>query len=176
MSYLNAWFNNVVKIDLIYKVNITNSYNIPHINKVSVNSNFYFNGDGHKNVLWLTAGIMLLMNQKPIINKTVSPKIFSKCQKNSSISARVSLRRNSAFEFLDNFILLTALKKDKIKLSRLTCVNSISVRLMDLAFFSNFSYFLDHMLKSNLLFNLNFKLFNFYIVSLIVSSLQIPYE
>jgi len=177
MSYINAWFNNVVKIDLIYKVNVTNSYNIPYINKVSVNTCLHFNDDGYDNVLPLTTSIMLLVNQKPIIHKTTSPKIFSRLQKDSSINVRITLRKHSAFDLLDNLVLLTALKKNKIKISKLNCVNSMSIRLADLTFFSNFSIYLDLLLfKSNFLLNLGFNLSHFYIAILIVSSLQIPYR
>jgi len=176
MSYLNAWFNNVVRIDLIYKVNVTNSYNVPYIDKININTRLYFDDDGCNDVLSLTTGIMLLVNQKPIVNKNLSFKIFSKFQKDFSINARITLRRHSAFEFLDNLVLLTALKKNKIKISKLNCVNSISVRLVDLTFFSNFSIHLNHLFKSKFLFNLYFNMSNFYIVSLLISSLQIPYK
>jgi len=37
MLYSKIWFDNIIKIDIIYKTNISNSYEIPQISKINLN-------------------------------------------------------------------------------------------------------------------------------------------
>jgi len=105
MIYLNIWYNNIIRFDLLYKINILNSHSLPHINKIVINSNLNFVNANHLDVLRLITIIMLITGQKPVLNKIYKSLNFIKNQKNSYINIKKTLRKKLAFELLNTLVL-----------------------------------------------------------------------
>jgi len=78
MTCLYIWYDNIVRLDLIYKINVLNSYTVPNMKKITLNANSHFASYSQLNVLCLITIIILITNQKPIVTKTYKSLIFFK--------------------------------------------------------------------------------------------------
>jgi len=80
MIYLNTWFNSITKLDLIYKINIVNSYAFPSVNNITINICSKFAACNQINTLCSITVILLITNQKPILYSLKNKKEHKKNQ------------------------------------------------------------------------------------------------
>lgn len=174
--YYKFWNNNIVKLDLIYKINILNNYTIPYITDIFINLNSYLVQDNQLIALYLITLIKFITNQKPIIKRFFRSVNSLKNQKKLLLGLKVILRKNVAFNFMDSFIFLTAINFKEVKLVKLNGINSLSMSFNNLNFFPQLASYCIKLLNPTFTMNINFNLLKFDILSLILSSLQIPYK
>jgi len=175
MSYSNIWYKNIIKLDLLYKVNILNSYNIPNLKVIAFDFLLRSSYNNYLNILHLITIAFLLTYQKPIINKTYKFIDFVNNNKDLSINITKILRKRSAFDLIDIVSLLVVpnLKKQKLSLSNKIDINIFPINLYSLSAFPQFKdQYMDYYFNRSTLY-LIFDLLRFNIMNLMVSSFQI---
>lgn len=172
MLYLKIWFSHVVKIDCLYKINLSNSYNIPFINKIVLNIHSLVKNDSLFNVLYSITALILITNQKPIISKVCKSIKLIKSKTNSFVNIKLTLRKVKAFEFLSTIIFLLT-PHIKINSTNLTTVNSFSVGLNNISIFPQLTGYFNKFLFENIVFSINFNVLSFYTLRFLISSLHI---
>nr|YP_010835006.1 ribosomal protein L5 [Cryptomonas gyropyrenoidosa]WFQ82681.1 ribosomal protein L5 [Cryptomonas gyropyrenoidosa] len=103
---LKSWYNNVLKVDFIYKVNLTNSYKIPTIKKVCINICSKFIIEYPKRIFYYITAIKLVTNTNPKICKSEKSISSLKLRKGMIIGLKLSLKNVFVYDFMYLFIML----------------------------------------------------------------------
>lgn len=176
MVYLNIWYNNIIRFDLIYKINIINSYSIPCISRIVLSMSNELTKDNHFDVLYSITILLLITGHKPIVNKSHKSLNLSKSQKSFYIFMRKTLRKKLAF---DSFSFVILFISRNLKASRLSLLNKAScfcILLNSLAIFPQLKKQFDNSLSISLMFSVCFNLLDFNILHLMISSFHINYQ
>lgn len=106
MNNIKLWHQNIVKIDSIYKMNISNSLQSYKITDITLNicSNSIINDS--KSILYYMTALRLITNQDPIVCKARKSLALFKVRKGILVGTKVTLRRESLYNFLSLFIFL----------------------------------------------------------------------
>lgn len=176
MIYYKIWYDNIIRIDFLYKFNISNSYNIPYINKVTINARLQVVKYHQSNTMHLITSFMLITNQKPKVNKSLKLINTFKFEEDSFININVTLRKKRAFNLLANVALLISYNIKKLSLLRLDKMNCFSIGLNNLSLFPYMISYQNKLLYNIITLNISFTLFNFNVLKFLISSLEIQYE
>lgn len=106
MNRLNNHYKQIVSYDLITKFNYTNSFQLPHIEKISINIGSLKIALEKKKIIQLLLAIELITGQKGKITISKKNKIHLKIKKGMVIGCKVTLNKKQSYIFLDNLILL----------------------------------------------------------------------
>jgi len=135
MNNLKYWFDNVLKQDLLYKMNIGNSFNIPQVDKISLNINFKSAIEKPKTIVYAATILKIITNQKPVICRAKKSIAVFKIRKGMVIGCKVSLRKKIAFDFLSTFILLSLGKIKNLKVCKVNNTGGLSIGIENLFIF-----------------------------------------
>lgn len=104
MSRLSDLYKSTLKPELIKEFSYSNSYEVPHLNKIVINMGV---GDGVKDSKKIDAALeqlMVISGQKPVITKAKKSIAAFKLREGMSIGVKVTLRGERMYEFLDRLI------------------------------------------------------------------------
>ena len=135
MNNIKNWFNVIFKIDIIYKLNLSNSFEIPELDKINVNSCIRSAIDNPINIVYSIILLKLITNQKPIVCKAKKSIAAFKLRKGTIVSCNVSLRKKSKFDFLSIFIFLALAKVKKYNFCNINSEGNVSIGIKDLFIF-----------------------------------------
>jgi ribosomal protein L5 len=163
MIHLNTWFNNIIKLDLIYKINVVNSYAFPSIYNMTINICSKFAVCNPVNTLCSITVILLITNQKPILYSLKSKRYFL-------TNIKTTLRKKLAFNLLAFLVFFIAPNFKTSSLSGLLKTSSFSIVLDDLSIFPQLNNQYINLYNSVITFYVNFDLLKFNVFSLVISS------
>ncbi|YP_001874798.1 ribosomal protein L5 (mitochondrion) [Hemiselmis andersenii] len=126
MNRIYSWYEHVSKKDYIYKLQYTNVFNIQKLDRIVINIGINSAIHDPKQILLCLTALELITTQKPVIYRSKKSIAAFKVRKNVIIGAKLLLRKQNMYDFLDTFIFLTLPKLNGFrgfKLSRSNCVN-----------------------------------------------------
>ena len=114
MNRLKIWHNSTVSKDLIYKLNSKSVFKIDHLNKLVLTCNTNDAVEDSKNVVFVLVLLELLANQKPKIIRAKKSVASFKLRKFSPLGAKVTLRNNKMYAWIDLLIFIIQPKLSEI--------------------------------------------------------------
>lgn len=176
MIYFKSWYDNVVKIDLLYKVNILNSYRLPFVDKVILNACTQHGKYTQSNMLYLITALTLVTSQRPNVYKVFKSITGLKIENNTSLAFKVALYKTLVYRFLDNLILFISYHSRIISTYKFDKINSFSISLNDLSLFPYLIGYLSKLLYTTVTININFALFGLKVLKVLISTFQVRFH
>jgi len=105
MNRLNKHYQSIVSYDLLTKFNYTNSFQLPNIEKISINMSSLEIILEKKKIIQLLLSIELITGQTGKITISKKNKIHLKIKKGMIVGCKVTLNKKQSYVFLDNLIL-----------------------------------------------------------------------
>lgn len=175
MNNIKYWFDNIFKVDAIYKLNLANSFEIPEINKITINSCIRSAIDNSKNIIYSIILLKLITNKKPIVCKAKKSIAAFKLRKGVVVGCKVNLRKKSKFDFLSVFIFLALAKIKNFNFCSINLEGNISIGIKDLFIFPQVTNSYEKFPKNmSAVINIKTSKSNKQVSSLLYSALQIP--
>jgi large subunit ribosomal protein L5 len=175
MNYIKTWSNNILKIDSIYKMNVSNSFEIPEIKNITLNICSRSIIEDPKTVLYSITALKLITNQKPITCKAKKSVAVFKLRKGVLVGAKVTLRKKEVYNFLTLFILLILPNMKEFKPCKVNNSASLSIGIKDLLVFPQLSNYYDKFPKNiSGIININLSKKNPNLSNILLTGYQIP--
>lgn len=176
MNLIKGWFCNIVKIDCLYKMNLISGYNIPYVDKITLNINSLTINNNQFKFLYLITAFVLISNQKPVIYKTCKDIKNTRLKANSFLNIRITLRKNKAFEFLYIIVSLMIPHVKRLNLNNVVKISSFSINLNNISIFPQLTGCYNKSLYQIITFTFTFNLFTLNVLKLLITSLHITYS
>ena len=103
MHFLEYYYKNVIKYDLINKFFYKNINELPEIKKIILN--FRSKNTKIKNFAAILLALELITKKKGILTKTKKPNLFLKIQKGKPIGCKIILKKRLMYNFLNKTLL-----------------------------------------------------------------------
>ena len=103
---LKAHYNDVVKADLVKQLGVTNVMQIPTLEKIVINMGVGRATQQASLIDGAVADLTAISGQKPIVTKSKTSIASFKLRENQAIGAKVTMRGDRMWEFLDRLILV----------------------------------------------------------------------
>jgi large subunit ribosomal protein L5 len=103
MHFLEHYYKNVVKYDLINKFIYKNISELPELKKIILN--FGSKNTKIKNFAASLLALELITTKKGVITKTKKPNLFLKIQKGKPAGCKVVLNKTSMYNFLNKILI-----------------------------------------------------------------------
>ena len=175
MKNIKFWSNNIIRIDSIYKMNLLNSFKAPKIDNISVNICFRSAIENPKTILYPITAIKLITNQKPVICKAKKSIATFKLRKGMLIGAKVTLRKNVAYNFLSLFVLLVLPNIKELNFKKLNNKSSLSIGMRNLLIFPQLANYYEKFPKNlGAIININIKCQEPKLSNLYLTGFQLP--
>ena len=117
-STIINYYKNLIIFDLITKLNITNIYKIPKIEKINLNITCKNKYIKKEKLIYILLFLNLITNQKPFLkNNNVKQKITINMKKNKVIGCKITLKKESINLFLEKLIFFILPKMKDIKIN-----------------------------------------------------------
>lgn len=173
MNRIYLWQTSISKKDHTYKLYITNTCNIPHLDKIAINIGINDSINESKKILSCITALELVTNQKPVTYRSKKSIAIFKLRKNTIIGCKLILRKQNLYNFLDIFIFFALPKLNNFK-GFTNFYDNINIGVFDFAVFPQLN---DHITQfpKNLggTFTFNIKPLGNY-CNLILNSFQVP--
>ena len=101
---LKAHYNEVVKADLVKQLGVTNVMQIPTLEKIVINMGVGRATQQASLIDGAVADLTAISGQKPIVTKSRTSIASFKLRENQAIGAKVTMRGDRMWEFLDRLI------------------------------------------------------------------------
>ena len=101
---LKAHYNDVVKADLVKQLGVTNVMQIPTLEKIVINIGVGRATQQASLIDGAVADLTAISGQKPIVTKSKTSIASFKLRENQAIGAKVTMRGDRMWEFLDRLI------------------------------------------------------------------------
>ena len=101
---LKAHYNDVVKADLVKHLGVTNVMQIPTLEKIVINMGVGRATQQASLIDGAVADLTAISGQKPIVTKSKTSIASFKLRENQAIGAKVTMRGDRMWEFLDRLI------------------------------------------------------------------------
>jgi large subunit ribosomal protein L5 len=173
---LKLWYNNILKIDLVYKTNLLNSSRLPKIKKTFINVYSKSVIENPENILNLIAAIRLVLGIKLSICKSKKSISTLKLRKGMITGFRGILKNRNMYNFIYFLIVLSIPNASKTNLySFASKGNSLSIGVKNLLMFPQINLFYNKFSKGiNLIVNIGIKNTTFFYSRILLSGMQIP--
>lgn len=174
MNSLKLWYQNIIKIDSVYKINLLNSLQLPRIESIGINICSQSIIDDPKSILYYIMALKLITNQSPTICKAKKSVALFKIRKGVLIGSKITLRNDSLYNFLNLFLFLILPNLKDIKSYKLN-KGSFSIGVKDLLVFPQLAKYYDKFPKNvTAIINLNTGTKDKDLSRFIFSSIQLP--
>lgn len=123
---IKNYYQNIISYDLLTKLPCKNIFQVPKIDKISLNIGFKKANIEKKKLINILVLLKLITNQKPVVTQSKKNNIFLKIKKNSIIGCKITLRKKNIYFFLEKliiFILPNINKKIKFNLENKNILN-----------------------------------------------------
>jgi len=101
---LKAHYNDVVKADLVKQLGVTNVMQIPTLEKIVINMGVGRATQQASLIDGAVADLTAISGQKPIVTKSKTSIASFKLRENQAIGAKVTMRGDRMWEFLDRLL------------------------------------------------------------------------
>jgi len=101
---MKAHYNDVVKADLVKQLGVTNVMQIPTLEKIVINMGVGRATQQASLIDGAVADLTAISGQKPIVTKSKTSIASFKLRENQAIGAKVTMRGDRMWEFLDRLI------------------------------------------------------------------------
>lgn len=105
MNYIQNHYKYNINYDLITKLNLINIFNIPKINKITLNIGLKNSNMEKKKMTLIALLLRLIINQQILITKSKKNNIILKIKKNDIIGCKLTLRKNNIYFFLEKLLI-----------------------------------------------------------------------
>ena len=174
MNILKSWYQHVIKVDSVYKMNISNSLQLPKVRQATLNICSKSIVEDPKSILYFMIALKLVTRQIPIVCKAKKSVALFKIRKGILLGSKVTLRNNSLYDFLNLFILLILPNIKEFKSYGFT-KGCLSIGLSDLLIFPQLAKYYDKFPKNiTCILNLNVSTKNERFSKYIFTSFQLP--
>jgi large subunit ribosomal protein L5 len=106
MNRINNHYKQIASYDLLTKFNYTNSFQLPNIEKISINFSSLNVALEKKKIIQLLLAIELITGYRGKITISKKNRIHLKIKKGMVMGCKVTLATNESYIFLDNLITL----------------------------------------------------------------------
>lgn len=169
---IKFWCSSILRIDSIYKINISNSQENVSVEKITINMCLKSIIDEPKTILYPLIGTKLITNQVPTVCKAKKSIAFLKLRKGMLTGTKVTLRKNTAFNFLNMFVFIVWPNNKEFKIHRLNNKGCLSIELKNLFAFPQLNIFYERFPKNiTSTINIDLKIKNKQISSLFYTGL-----
>lgn len=145
---IKFWCNSILRVDSIYKANLSNSQQNTKIEKITINMRLKSIIDEPRTILYPLIGTKLITNQTPTICKAKKSIASLKLRKGMLIGTKVTLRKNTAFNFLATFIFIILPSNKEFNICRLNNKGCLSMDLKNIFVFPQLNTFYERFPKS----------------------------
>lgn len=104
MTRLKAHYVNEIKPSLLKELNYSNPFQVPRIEKVVINMGLGDAAQDNRKAQVALEELALISGQKPVLTKAKNSIAGFKLREGMNIGAKVTLRRDRMYEFLDRLI------------------------------------------------------------------------
>ena len=104
MSYFKEQFEKHIKKDLQKELGVVNAYAVPKITKIVINMSVGEAAQDSKKIQFAVDDLTAIAGQKPVVTKAKKSIAAFKLREGMNIGAKVTLRRDRMYEFLDRLI------------------------------------------------------------------------
>lgn len=117
MYNLKKQYSNIIIYNLINNINYKNIFQIPNINKITLNIGLKNSNIEKKKIISIIILLKLITNQAVLLTKSKKNKIILKIKKGNIVGCKITLRKNNLYNFLEKLIIFIFpnLKKFKIE-------------------------------------------------------------
>jgi large subunit ribosomal protein L5 len=144
---IKFWSKSILRIDTIYKINISNSQQSIKIDKITINMCLKSIINEPKTILYPLIATKLIANQNPVACKAKKSIALLKLRKGMLTSTKVTLRKDSAFNFLSLFLFIILPNNKDFNFYNLNDKGCLSVGLKNLFVFPQLNPFYDRFPK-----------------------------
>ena len=112
-NHLKYHYRQIICYDFLIKLNITNLFEIPNIQKIYLNIGFKKASTDKKKLINFFLLLKLISNQEPLPTKSKKNNLFLKIKKNSIVGCKIMLKKKEVFFFLEKlfFFIFPSSKK-----------------------------------------------------------------
>lgn len=104
MARLKEHYEKVIKPSLIKEVGYENPFQVPRLEKIVINMGLSEGVTDSRKVQGILEELALIAGQKPVATKAKKSIAGFKVREGMNIGAKVTLRRNRMYEFLDRLV------------------------------------------------------------------------
>jgi large subunit ribosomal protein L5 len=104
MSYFKEQFEKHIKQNLQKELGVTNVFQVPKITKIVINMSVGEAAQDSKKIQFALDDLTAISGQKPVVTKAKKSIAAFKLREGMNIGAKVTLRRDRMYEFLDRLI------------------------------------------------------------------------
>jgi large subunit ribosomal protein L5 len=101
---LQAQYNEQIRKKLVEQFNYSNAFQVPALDKVSINMGIGEAVNDRKKVENAAADLAMIAGQKPVITNARKSIATYKLRENQSIGCKVTLRKARMYEFIDRLV------------------------------------------------------------------------
>ena len=150
MNRFRWWYNHVILFDYLYKTQIINSYKIPRLLKINVNTGVKQGVLDPKAVIPVIFTLKCITNQKPIFTLAKKSIANYKLRKGFPIGVKVTLRDQQMEHFFDqliNIVLPRVRDFRGFKTSQFDTNSNLNIGIHDLFLFPQIEAYYDLLSK-----------------------------
>lgn len=144
---IKFWSKSILRVDTIYKINISNSQQSIKIDKITINMCFKSIINEPKTILYPLIATKLITSQNPTVCKAKKSIALLKLRKGMLTSTKVTLRKDCAFNFLNLFLFIILPNNKEFNFYNLNNKGCLSIGLKNLFAFPQISPFYDRFPK-----------------------------
>lgn len=176
MKNVKIWFDNILKVDTVYKICILNNFQIPAIKSITLNVCSQAIMEDSKAVLYAIIAIKLITNQNPQIYRAKKSIAALKLRKGAVIGTKITLQGQAIYNFLNLFIFIILPNLKDFRPSKINGSGSLSIIISNLLIFPQLNSYFDKFPKYNMesVVNINVSKSNSKISSVLFTGLQLP--
>jgi large subunit ribosomal protein L5 len=145
---IKFWCNSILRIDSIYKIHISNSQQNTSLEKITINMCLKSIIDEPKTILYPLLGTRLITNQTPTVCKAKKSIALLKLRKGMLTGTKVTLRKNTAFNFLNMFVFIICPNNKEFKTHKLNNKGCLSIEVKNLFIFPQLTIFYERFPKN----------------------------
>ena len=144
---IKFWSRSILRIDSIYKTNINNSQQNIKIDKITINMCLKSIIDEPRNILYPLISTKLITNQNPSVCKAKKSIASLKLRKGMITGVKVTLRKDSALNFLSLFVFVILPNNKEFNFYNLNNKGCLSIGIKNLFAFPQLNSLYDRFPK-----------------------------
>lgn len=144
---IKFWSKSILRIDTIYKININNSQQSIRLDKITINMCLKSIINEPKTILYPLIATKLITSQNAVICKAKKSIALIKLRKGMLTSTKVTLRKDSALNFLNLFLFIILPNNKEFNFYNLNDKGCLSIGLNNLFTFPQLNLFYDRFPK-----------------------------
>ena len=143
MKTTKLWFDNILKIDFIYKRRCLNVFEVPKIDKINLSICSKLIIENPKTITLFIVAAKLITSHKPLVCKAKKSIALLKLRKGMLVGVKVTFRKSIAYNFLTLLNLLVLPNIKNLRFNKINNNGSLSIGIKDLLIFPQLNIYYD---------------------------------